>query len=84
MPMVEEIIFSAPLLVIRGSPPGIRPGHKEKTRVIKLWLGPSNGQWYPDPSLAADERAATLSQRFLLASSARKVMRQAQSDQVVS
>jgi hypothetical protein len=36
-----------------------------------------NDQRYLDPSLAADERAATLSQRFLLASSARKFIRQA-------
>src|SRR3984957_2710953 len=40
-------------------------------------LDPSNGQRTPDPTLAADERAATLSQRFLLASSAQKVIRQA-------
>jgi hypothetical protein len=42
---------------------------KEKTR--------ADGQHYPDPTLAADERAATLSRRFLLASAARIVIRQA-------
>jgi hypothetical protein len=42
-------------------------------------LCPSNGPRFPDPSLAADERVATLSQRFLTASAAEKVMRQARS-----
>src|ERR1700683_4600807 len=29
-PMVSFCIFSAPLLVIRGSPPGIRPGQRKR------------------------------------------------------
>jgi hypothetical protein len=55
------------MLVIRGSSQGIRSGHKEKKGAIQLSRGPSNGQHSRDPALAADERAATLSQRFLFA-----------------
>jgi hypothetical protein len=60
---------------------GLSPGYpfrpKEKTRAIQLSRDPSNGLRVPDPTLAAVERAATLSQRSLLASAARKVIRQA-------
>jgi hypothetical protein len=73
--MVSLFIFSAPLLVIRGSPPEHPSRPKEKTRAIQLSLDPSNAQRTPDPSLAAVKRAATLSQRFLLAFSAPKVIR---------
>src|SRR5580700_1889357 len=75
--MVSFCIFSAPLLVIRGSPPGIRSGQRKRRGPIQLSHDPSNGPRVPDPTLATVERAATLSQRSLLASAARKVIRQA-------
>jgi hypothetical protein len=76
-PMVSFCIFSAPLLVIRGSPPGIRSGQRKRRGPIQLSRDPSNGPRVPDPTLATVERTATLSQRSLLASAARKVIRQA-------
>ena len=50
-----------------SSSPGIRSGHREKKGAIQLSRGPSNGQHRRDPSLAADETAAALPRRFLLA-----------------
>jgi hypothetical protein len=71
-------IFSAPLLVI-GLPPWIRSGQRKRRGRSNSSPASSSdgGQRDPDPSLAADERAATLSQRSLFASAVQKVIRQA-------
>src|SRR5580704_8718980 len=60
-----------------GLSPGIRSGQRKRRGPIQLSHDPSNGPRVPDPTLATVERAATLSQRSLLASAARKVIRQA-------
>src|SRR3974390_768071 len=75
--MVSWFIFSVPLLVMRGfflGYPGRPSGKDEGDPTLAR---PANGSHTHDPTLAAGEGAATLSQRNLLARSAGKVIRQA-------
>ena len=72
---VSLVVFSAPLLVIRGSP-GVSVRAKGKDEGDQTLARPVDGRRAADPTLAADEGHHPLS-GVLLAFSARKVIRQA-------